>query len=189
MAIGVRDVKKYLSELAEEELQEEVLKLYKKFPIVKEYYQQELSQDGGGLVADYKKKIRQHYFPSGRTVKRPRAAKTRELLSRFRKLSPFAYDVADLLLYQTETMVEFSSSKGTSGNRGYISGGFNQTLMSRYKEALQLIVAEGLQPQFLPRLQQLLKEARFMRWGTYDGLLELYIQYINKSGEGIVVKD
>ena len=179
MAIGVRDVKKFLSELSEEELQEELLKLYKKFPIVKEYYQQELSQDGGGLVGDYKKKIRQHYFPSGRSVKRPRAAKTRELLSRFRKLSPFPFDVADLLLYQAETMVEFSAGKG-SGNKGFISGGFNQTLISRYKEALQLVVAEGLQQDFMPRLQQILKDARFMRWGTYDALLELYIQHINK---------
>ncbi|WP_224999828.1 DUF6155 family protein [Cesiribacter sp. SM1] len=186
MATGVREVKKYLQELSEEELQEELLKLYKKFPIVKEYYQQELSQDGGGLVGDYKKKIRQHYFPSGRSVKRPRAAKTRELLSRFRKLSPFPYDVADLLLYQAETMVEFSASKG-SGNRGYISGGFNSTLISRYKEALQLIVAEGLQQDFMPRLQQLLKDARFMRWGTYDGLLELYIQHINKNKEEVAV--
>lgn len=179
MAIGVREVKKYLNELSEEELREEFLKLYKKFPILKEYYQQELSQDGGGLVGDYKKKLRQHYFPSGRAVKRPRAAKTRELLSRFRKLSPFPFDVADLLLYQAEVMVEFSASKG-SGNRGFISGGFNQTLVSRYKDALQLIVAEGLQPDFMPRLQQLLQNARFMRWGTYDVLLALYIEHINK---------
>lgn len=182
MAPGVRDLKKFLSELAQEELQEEILKLYKKFPLVKEYYQQELAEDGGGLLQDYKKKIRQHYFPSGRSVKRPRAAKTRELLSRFRKLSPFPYDVADLLLYQAEVMVEFSASKG-KGNKGYISGGFNQTLISRYKEALQLIAAEALVQDFMPRLQQLLKEARFMRWGTYDALLELYILYINKQPE------
>lgn len=184
MAIGVRELKKWVQELSEEELQEELLKLYKKFPIVKEYYQQELSQDGG-LIEDYKKKIRQHYFPTGRSVKRPRAAKTRELLSRFRKLSPFPYDVADLLLYQAETMVEFSASKGTSGNRGYISGGFNQTLISRYKEALQLIVAESLQQDFMPRLQQLLKDSRHMRWGTYDALLDLYIQHVNKHPEGV----
>ncbi len=182
MAIGVREVKKYLNELSEEELREEFLKLYKKFPILKEYYQQELSQDGGGLVADYKKKIRQHYFPTGRSVKRPRAAKTRELLSRFRKLSAFPFDVADLQLYQAETMVEFSAAKG-SGNRGFISGGFNQTLISRYKEALQLIVAEDLQSNFMPRLQQILKDARHMHWGTYDALLELYIQHINKWPE------
>lgn len=185
MAIGVREVKKHLNEMSEEELREEVLKLYKKFPILKEYYQQELSLDGGGLVGDYKKKIRQHYFPTGRAVKRPRAAKTRELLSRFRKLSPFPYDVADLLLYQAEAMVEFSASKGT-GNKGYISGGFNQTLISRYKEALQLVVAEGLQQDFMPRLQQLLKDARFMRWGTYDALLDLYILHINKHYKAAV---
>ena len=184
MAIGVRELKKWVQELSEDELQEELLKLYKKFPIVKEYYQQELSQDGG-LIEDYKKKIRQHYFPTGRSVKRPRAAKTRELLSRFRKLSPFPYDVADLLLYQAETMVEFSASKGTSGNRGYISGGFNQTLISRYKEALQLIVAESLQQDFMPRLQQLLRDSRHMRWGTYDALLDLYIQHINKHPEEV----
>jgi hypothetical protein len=187
MAVGIRELRKYLIELSEEELRAEVLTLYKKFPILKEYYQQELSLDGGGLVGDYKKKIHQHYFPSGRSPKRPRAAKTRELLSRFRKLSPFAYDVADLLLYQAETMVAFSAAKGTSGNRGYISGGFNQTLISRYKEALQLVVAESLESDFLPRLQEVLKEARFMRWGTYDALLDLYIQHINNRPEGVGV--
>ena len=174
---GLRDFRKYLKNLEEDDLREELEKLYKQLPIVKEYYQFELSANHDSIVKSYKTKIDRHYFPtSGRKPKRPKAAKMRDLINQFKQLSPFAFDTVDLLLHQVETMIKFAK------DRGYVSKGFNQTLISRYKEALVILTKEELQADFSDRGQQIMQQSRFMRrWGTYDSLVELYIEYINKG--------
>lgn len=168
-------LKRYLQDLSEEELRQEILRLYGSIPLVKEFYQLELSPDVNSLAQDYKRKIHRYYFPKGRNIKRPKAAKMRELIRNFQRISPFPFDVADLLLYQIECMVDFSKENG------YISKSFQQTIVSRYKEALSIISKEMLKPDFMKRSQDILKEARFMRWGTYEQLLQLYIDTYNRS--------
>ena len=173
--ITVKQLKRHLQELSEEELREEMIRLYQRFPLVKEYFQLELSQDSTALVSAYKQKIQRYYFPKGKSIKRPKAAKMRGLIRDFQRISTFPYDVADLLLFQTECMVAFSESKG------YVSAGFQQTLISRYKEALVLIKKEMLKDPFMQRCQAILKKSRFMHWNTYEQLLKLYIEYYNKE--------
>ena len=135
----------------------------------------ELSNDSTALVLAYKQKIKRYYFPKGRGIKRPKAAKMRELIRDFQRISPFTYDVVDLLLFQTECMIEFSTDKG------YVSSGFQQTLVSRYKEAMLLIKKEMLRDDFMKRSQVILKNARFMYWDTYEQLLQLYIDCFNRE--------
>jgi hypothetical protein len=173
--ITQKQLKRYLQDLSEDELRQEVMRLYSSIPLVKEFYQLELSPDINSLVEDYKKKIRRYYFPAGRSIKRPKAAKMRELIRNFQRISPFPYDVADLLLYQTACMIEFSEENG------YISKGFQQTIISRYKEALTLIDKEMLKADFMKPCQQILKNTRFMHWGTYEQLLKLYTDTFNRS--------
>ena len=156
--ITQKNLKNYLKELNEQELRDEIKELYRKFPIVKEYYQLELSTDSTPVVDDYKNKIRRYYFPANRKIKRPKATKMRELINNFKKVAPFTYDVIDLLLYQVETMIAFTEE------RGYVSKGFYQTMVSRYKEALQLIVQEEAKEIFLERSQKIVEDASFMSW-------------------------
>lgn len=174
-SITQTQLKRHLQELSEDELRQEILRLYSNIPLVKEFYQLELNPDVNSLVQDYKKKIHRYYFPKGRSIKRPKAAKMRELIRNFQRISPFPFDVADLLLYQAECMIDFSEENG------YISKGFQQTIVSRYKEALMLINKEMLKPDFMKRCQQILKNTRFMHWGTYEQLLQLYVDTYNRS--------
>jgi hypothetical protein len=173
--ITQKQLKRYLGELSESELRQEILRLYTTIPLIKEFYQLELSQDSAQLVNNYKQKIRRYYFPKGRAIKKPKAAKMRELIRNFQRISPFSYDVADLLLYQVECMVEFSTSNG------YVSRSFQQTLVSRYKEALLLIKKEMLSQDFMKRSQTILKNSRFMYWDTYEQLLQLYTDAFNRE--------
>ncbi|WP_017729979.1 DUF6155 family protein [Nafulsella turpanensis] len=173
--VTLKQLKRHLQELSEEELREEIIRLYQNVPLVKEYFQLELSQDSAALVSTYKQKIQRYYFPKGKSLKRPKAAKMRELIRDFQRISSFPYDVADLLLYQTECMVAFSESKG------FVSTGFQQTLINRYKEALVLIKKEMLKEAFMQRCQLILKKSRFMHWDTYEQLLQLYIDNFNKE--------
>lgn len=179
MSVTKTTFKKYIKSLDEESLQEELIRLYDRLPLVKEYYKFELSNDSSKLVDAYKEKISRHYFPKNRTVKRPKAAFSKELIRTFQRLSPFPFDTIDLLLHQVEVMIRFSEK------RGMVSTGFQSTLLSRYKEALKLIKSEGLKADFMERCQQVLIKSRFMRWGTYDALLEAYIAVFNKKKEAV----
>ena len=163
-----KDLKNFLEELNEQELREELIRLYRKFSIIKEYYQLELSTDSTPVVDDYKNKIRRYYFPTNRIIKRPKATKMRELISQFKKVAPFTFDVIDLLLYQVETMIAFTKE------RGYVSKGFYLTLVSRYKEALQLIEQEEAKDNFRERSQNIVKEATFIHWGPHKELVHLF---------------
>jgi len=52
------DVKKHLKELSKNELEKEVLNLYKKFKDVKEYFSIELNKDNlEGILSYYKEKM------------------------------------------------------------------------------------------------------------------------------------
>ncbi len=168
--ITQKDLKKYLDDLTEQELREEIKALYRKFPIVKEYYQLELSLDSTPVVEDYKSKIRRYYFPAGRNIKRPKAAKMRDLINQFKKVAPFPHDVIDLLLFQTETMIQFTSENG------YVSAGFDQTVISRFKEATKLIKQEQAKAEFQERCLHLINEAEIMGWGPHFNLQLLYTE-------------
>lgn len=168
--ITQKDLKKYLDELNEQELRAEIKELYRKFPLIKEYYQLELSTDSTLVVNDYKNKIRRYYFPNNRRVKRPKAAKMRELINSFKKVAPFTYDVIDLLFYQVEIMMEFTRE------RGYVSQGFYQTMISRYKEALQLIEQDQAKEEFRERSRKIAEESSFMNWGPQVDIKDLHIR-------------
>lgn len=166
--ITQKDLKKYLEELNEQELRAEIKELYRKFPIVKEYYQLELSTDSTPVVDDYKNKIHRYYFPTNRNIKRPKAAKMRELINNFKKVAPFAHDVIDLLFFQVETMIAFTRE------RGYVSAGFYQTMVSRYKDALQLIEQNEAKEDFKERSREIAEEASYMNWGPDFEIQHLY---------------
>ncbi len=58
-----RDLKKYLSELNNTQLQEQLIELYDKFISVKTYYDFVFNPNENGLVKEAKLKISSEYFP------------------------------------------------------------------------------------------------------------------------------
>ena len=59
-----RELKKYLNSLEEKELINEIVKLYDKFKLVKQYYELELGNDSSKLLDEFKEKIRKEYLPT-----------------------------------------------------------------------------------------------------------------------------
>ena len=54
-----RELKKYLNSLEEKELINEIVKLYDKFKLVKQYYELELGNDSSKLLDEFKEKIQE----------------------------------------------------------------------------------------------------------------------------------
>lgn len=58
-----RDLKKYLSQLSKDQLEEQLVELYEKFKDVKIYYDFAFNPNENKLVQDAKFKIYNEYFP------------------------------------------------------------------------------------------------------------------------------
>ncbi len=159
--------KKHLDELHKKEVVEEILKLYAKFPQVKEYYQMELSEDTQSFVEGYKKKIKAIYFPA-RGFRHPRASAIRRIISKFKKVAVFDYDVVDLLLYRVENGIAYSKTFGG------IDEAFYTSIESSFDEALKLIAKNNLFADFKDRCQQMVNDSEYIGWGFHDYLLEAY---------------
>lgn len=156
-------LKKHLDELDKKELVEEVLKLYSKFSQVKEFYQMELSDDTKAFVDSYKKKIKAIYFPA-RGYRYPRASAIRRLISKFKKVAVFDFDVVDLLLYRVENGIAYSKTFGG------IDEAFFTSITSSYDEALKLITKSNLHTEFKDRCRQIVTDAEYMGWGFHTNL-------------------
>lgn len=101
---------KFLSSLAEEELREEMGKLFDNVSGVKEYYAMELGSaaDRKKIFESAKKKIDRYYATkSYRKPKAPRIRYLQALLREMHQLSVFPHETVDLYLYDVEKALDF----------------------------------------------------------------------------------
>lgn len=164
-------LKKHLQSLTQEDLVEEILKLAKRFKDVKAYYDMDLGGEARqkAILDDYKKKLDKDFVPRDG---HPSISKQRSLISEFKKISVFPYDVIDLLLYRVECGVDFTNSYGDMWE------GYYDSIAGSYEEALKLIQKNGLKSHFLNRCLIISKESRDIGWGfsfQMQGLIETYL--------------
>ena len=106
-----RELNKYLGTLSDKELIKEIKKLYDKFPAVQAYYEMELSPNTEAMVAEYKQRIREEYFPK-RGYGQARNSVSNKVIADFRKVAIHKKDIVDLLLSRAEVMLEFTNAYG-----------------------------------------------------------------------------
>ena len=58
-----RELRKYLKELTKEQLEEQIINLYDKFPAVKTYYDFVFNPNERKLLQEFKLKVSNEYFP------------------------------------------------------------------------------------------------------------------------------
>jgi len=104
-------ISKYINSLSQEELQKELIMLYKKLPAVKEYYKMELGSEKERKQLYKKAKIeiaKRYATKSYRRPRKPRIQKINKLLSEMKKKSIFDHEMVDLYLYDIETCLQFA---------------------------------------------------------------------------------
>lgn len=153
----------------------EVLTLAKRFKDVKMYFEMELGdvKQQTAVVDAVKQKIKKQYFPS-RGYGNPKAAEIRKVISDFRKISVFPYDVIDVLLYRVEQAVDFTNAYGD------ISETFYTSTESAYEDALKLMQEHALD-NFVARCLTIQRNAQQIGWGFSDQINSLTSEYLNKQ--------
>ena len=104
-------LKKYLSELNKEQLEEQIIELYEKFSPVKVYYNFVFNPKEESLLQECKLKISNEYYPLKKLGRRSKPKMRRSVAQKYIKhftllgVDPFV--IADVMLYNIEIAQTF----------------------------------------------------------------------------------
>lgn len=164
------EFKKVLSEMNEEELREELLKLYNKLPQVKEFYNQDLmtEEERQVVLKNYKSKIHKQFWTSkGNPKDYPSNAQIRTIISEYEKIAVFPYDIVDLLLYRVEVCTDYANQFG-----GTLDADYNASITS-FKKLVKLLKQHNLKQHFEKRIAKVLVADNLDYWYIQE-LIDLY---------------
>ncbi|NND16787.1 MAG: hypothetical protein HKN89_10760, partial [Eudoraea sp.] len=152
-----RILKKYLTELPKEALEEQVLDLYERFAPVKTYYDFVFNPKEDKILHEAKSKIHNEYFPLKRRKPRARRSVAQKYIRHFRTLGMQEVLIADLMWYNLETAQQFSASRN-------VPTAFYRSMLNSFTEAVQFTVHESLIAEFRTRMEKVYAEVFRQQW-------------------------
>ena len=157
-----RALKKYVSELKKRQLEEQLLDLYERFPVVKSYYDFVFNPREDKLLQEAKVKIANEYFPIKRKRPRARRSVAQKYIKQFLKLGMDPACVADLMLYNLETAQLFSSDRN-------VADSFYKSMLNSFTESILHISGNKLLPQFKQRIVAVYEFTQTHNWVYKEG--------------------
>lgn len=152
-----RALQKYLGELKKKELEAQIVDLYTRFPVVKEYYDFVFNPKEEKLVQEAKTKISNEYFPIKRRRPKARRSVAQKYIKHFIKLGVDAHLIADVMLYNLEIAQSFSLQKN-------VPDAFYKSMSNSFKEATHYISVNGLVHEFKDRIVKIYQFTQHEKW-------------------------
>ncbi len=153
-----RDLKKYLTSLPKEELEEQLLALYEKFSDVKAYYNFVFNPKEDKLEQEAKQKILNEYFPVKGKRPKLRRSTAQKYIKNFLTLGVDPFVVADVMLYNIETAQRYSAKRQLKYDSFY------KSMLNSYKQAVDYVAANGMVGNFKERISAIHDEAFRQHW-------------------------
>ncbi|MFB9107331.1 DUF6155 family protein [Flavobacterium gyeonganense] len=170
-----RDLKKYLTGLNKEQLEEQIIELYEKFSPVKVFYDFVFNPKEDKLLQESKTKISHEYFP----VKKPGAkwrpkAKMRrsvaqKIIKHFISLGVDPFVIADVMLYNIEIAQTYSSGNFIKQELFY------KSMLNSFEQAVNFVISNGVLSEFKPRIIAIQQETMQQKWKNkyeFEAILE-----------------
>lgn len=157
-----RDLKKYLTELNKQQLEEQILELYDKFSAVKTYYDFVFNPKEDTLLKECKIKISNEYFPK-KTSGKPRRPKMRrsvaqKYIKHFIVLGVDPFLIGDVMLYSIEIAQTFSAERFVKPES------FFKSMFSSFEQAIKFMIANGILEEFKSRIIAISDETQQQNW-------------------------
>jgi hypothetical protein len=156
--MGKRDLKNYLSGLDKEQVAEQLLELYDKFPDVKTYYDFVFNPKEEKLIGEAKAKIANEYFPVKTKRAKLRRSTAQKYIKHFVSLGVDAIALCDLMLYNMETAQKYTAKR----EMRYAS--FYKSMGNSFEQAIDYAIANGLARDFKSRFEAVARTAVAQRW-------------------------
>jgi putative NIF3 family GTP cyclohydrolase 1 type 2 len=153
-----RDLNNYLSELSQEQIANQVLELYVKFPDVKTYYDFVFKPNEEKLQQEAKMKISNEYFPVKGKRPKMRRSVAQKIIKHFRNLGVDAFVTADIMLYTIEIAQVYSE------NNRINSESFYKSFYTAFSQSVSFLIERGILYDFKNRLQKITEITVQQKW-------------------------
>lgn len=163
-----RDLKKYLTSLPKDELQEQLISLYDKFSDVKAYYDFVFNPKEEKLEQEAKIKIANEYFPIKGKRPKLRRSTAQKYIKHFLSLGVDPFIVADVMLFNIETSQKYSAK------REFSNSSFYKSILNSYKQAVDYIVVNGISGDFKARLLAIHDQTFQQHWENKKEFERIY---------------
>lgn len=157
-----RALKKYLAELPKKDLEEQMMDLYSRFPVVKEYYDFVFNPKEEKLIQTAKAKISNEYFPLKRRRPKARRSTAQKFIKHFLKLGVDPHLIADLMLFNLEVAQTFEYEKN-------VPDAFYKSMLNSFDEAVRYISLNGMIAGFKERLAKIYTNTQERNWLFSEG--------------------
>lgn len=160
--MGKRALKKYVDGLKKEELGAQLMDLYDRFPVVKEYYDFVFDPKEDKLIRDAKVRISNEYFPLKRRRPKARRSIAQKYIKHFVTLGVEPHLIADLMLYNLEVAQSFSKEKN-------VPDAFYKSMLNSFTEAVGYVSVNALLPDFKDRIITVYQTTQVQEWLYVEG--------------------
>ena len=157
-----RALKKYLTELPKADLEEQMMDLYLRFKVVKEYYDFVFNPKEEKMIQQAKAKISNEYFPLKRKRPKARRSTAQKFIKHFIKLGVDPHLIADLMLYNIEIAQSFELEKN-------VPDAFYKSMLNSFNEAIKFISLNGLISDYKDRLAKAYTLTQERNWLFSEG--------------------
>src|SRR5690606_6809562 len=140
-----RELTRYLAVLKKKELEVQIIDLYNRFPIVKEYYNFVFKPNEDKLAQDAKIRISNEYFPQKRKRAKGRRSVAQKIIKHFIGLGVDCHIVADLMLYNLEIAQTYSIEKN-------LPDSFYKSMENSFTELARYVSVHGILNDFKKRI-------------------------------------
>ncbi len=153
-----RDLKNYLSELNKEQLEEQVINLYDKFPTVKTFFDFVFKPNERQLLQDFKLKVSNEFFPVKIKKAKARRSVAQKMIKHFISLGVDPFVTVDAMLYSIEIAQTYSSEKEIKQEL------FFKSMLNSFQQAVSFMIEKGVLYDFKNRVEAIRAEAENQDW-------------------------
>ena len=126
-------LKKYFKDCSKEDLEKDITEIFRKYPAIKEYYQNKLlPQADTEIIAKYKKIIENEFFPT-RGYGKAKLSVAKKAIADYKKICRFPENLIDMMLFYVEQGVKFTNEYGD------IEEAFYNSMESMFDKAVKLM--------------------------------------------------
>lgn len=157
-SMSKRDLKKYLTDLSKDQIQEQLLELYAKFPDVKTYYDFVFNPNEEKLLREAKVKISNEYFPIKTKRAKMRRSTAQKIIKHFMSLGVDSFVIADVMLYNIEIAQVFSDKYRVN------SESFYKSFFNSFSQSVSFMMEKEILHEYKDRLQKIVAATSRQKW-------------------------
>ena len=160
-SMSKKALKEFVAQMPKKELEIQLIDLYERFSLVKEYYDFIFNPKEDKLIQEAKIKISNEYFPLRRKKARMRRSIAQNCIKHYLKLGVETNLVADLMLFNIEIAQSYSKEKKVAET-------FYKSMLNSFDQGVIFISQNNILPEFKNRIAAIFQNVEEQDWPNLD---------------------